>query len=116
MNCKPGEMAYIRIPEGRMTEPVRVQLNGMPVVTVRLEIVGHDPFWDIKPPLVISVDHPFRDAFGKSCPAGRFDVCGLPDDFLVPIRGDKQSDTKADEKPVKKSRFAVFRRLLELTS
>lgn len=94
MNCKPNEMAYIKIPEGEMPAVIADQLNGLVVMTREL-IEAPSAYWVVCPHVCVVSPAHIRDATGRCVPPGKITFDGFPDAYLVPIRGQEFYDDAA---------------------
>lgn len=86
MNCKPDQLAWIKVPKEYARFGVE-QLHNR-VVRVEASAWGPMPSWHIEPTQVVLLSGPIRDGCGTVGKAGEtFEVRTLPDAWLVPLRG-----------------------------
>ena len=74
------------------------QVAGLVVTTVKSTRPG---VWEVAPAPVVTFDYPTRTANGFMYPAGAKWKCAIPEQWLRPIRGERQqnrTDTPIDAK------------------
>jgi hypothetical protein len=93
MNCKPKQLAWIKVPKALSRGGVE-QLHNRVVETQSLVSNVAEPTWTVKPDQVIQVTVPIRDAGGThAMPGQNYEVFGIPDGWLVPLRGNPEPTT-----------------------
>lgn len=93
MNCKPKQLAWIKVPKAFARGGVE-QLHNRVVETQSLVPNVAEPTWNVAPDQVIELSTPIRDAGGtRAVPGQRYEVLAIPDSWLVPLRGDPEPAT-----------------------
>lgn len=88
MNCTPKQLAWIKVPKAFARGGVE-QLHNRVVMTHSLMADVAEPTWKVDHDQVITVSVPITDAGGaRVAPGHRYEVFGIPDSWLVPLRGD----------------------------
>lgn len=88
MNCKPDQLAWIKVPRDMAQGGVE-QLQNRVVQTKTVVPHVTEPTWTVEPAQSILLSMPIKDAAGlQAGPGQRYEVFGIPDSWLVPLRGD----------------------------
>lgn len=85
---RPGTLCVIEPPQHEELHEVREQLSGLVVVAVRPYGVPFPADWEVKPAPAFTAQQPFT-ARGLTYSPGTYDVCGIPEPWLRPIRGER---------------------------
>lgn len=90
MNCKPKQLALIKVPKAFARAGIE-QLHNRVVETQSLFPNAAEPTWKVRPDQVVDVSAPIIDG-RRTCarPGQRYEVFGIPDSWLVPLRGNPE--------------------------
>jgi hypothetical protein len=85
MNCKPDQMAWIKVPPAFARHGVE-HLQNRVVKTKELVRGTPSPTWLVEPPQFVQLTGSIKDAAGTTAKAGqRFEFYAIPDYWLVPF-------------------------------
>ena len=94
MNCKPNQLAFVRVPAHYIGSGIEV-LNNRVVRTVAMHSGSPADVWQVTPPQSVVIKIPAVDGKGmRLSPGEKLVVDGIPDAWLRPF--DPASEPEAD--------------------
>ena len=88
LNCKPGQRAWISIPQTQQYKAIGLTLiDGHVVQTIQLHPRSQpsDPIWIVDPPQSTVAPRTFMSQYGVVHAGGKLHLDGVPDRFLRPF-------------------------------